>query len=78
MRTSYIYYFNHQKVSRKEMLKKLKHDCQKVVSTDYIGSIGIDLMSLDEKAYKKNIREIDNGTRIYFMRSKNSYCRKAR
>lgn len=78
MRTSYIYYFNHQEVSRKELLEKLKQDCQKVVSTDYVGSIGIDLMDLDEKAYKENIREIDKGTRIYFMRSKNSYYRKVR
>lgn len=78
MRTSYIYYFNKQEVTRKKLLEKLKQDCQKVVCTDYVGDIGIDLMGFDEERYKQNIRDIDKGTRVFFMKSKNCYYRKAR
>jgi hypothetical protein len=78
MRTSYVYYFNNQKVSRKELLAKLKQDCQRVIHTDYAGDIGIDLMELDEVSYKENIKSIDKGVRVYFMKSKNCYYRKVR
>lgn len=78
MRKSYTYYFNKEPISRKELLEKLKQDCQKPIHTDYVGNIGISLMDLDEKRYRENIRNIDNGTVVYFMGSKNKYERRAR
>jgi hypothetical protein len=78
MRTSYIYYFNKEPISRKELLKKLEEDCQHVIHTDYAGNIGIDLMGLDKPRYNQCIRDIEKGTSVVFMKSGNRYCRKVR
>jgi hypothetical protein len=78
MRTSYTYYFNKQEISRKELLEKLKQDCQKVISIEYAGSIGIDLMDLDKPRYNQCIRDIEKGTHVVFMKSGNRYYRKVR
>lgn len=78
MRISYTYYFNKQEISRKELLEKLKQDCQKVISTEYAGSIGIDLMGLDKSRYNQCIRDIEKGTHVVFMKSGNRYYRKVR
>ena len=78
MRKSYTYYFNKESISRKELLKKLEQDCQCVISTDYAGSIGIDLMGLDKHRYNKCIRDIEDGISVVFMKSGNRYYRKAR
>ena len=78
MRKSYIYYFNKEPISRKELLKKLEQDCQCVIHTDYAGSIGIDLMGLDKPHYNKCIRDIEKGTHVVFIKSGNRYYRKVR
>lgn len=78
MRKSYTYYFNKEPISRKELLKKLEQDCQKVISTEYAGSIGIDLMGLDKPRYNQCIRDIEKGTSVVFMKSGNRYYRKVR
>ena len=78
MRNSYTYYFNKEPISRKELLKKLEQDCQRVVHTDYAGDIGIDLIGLDKSHYNQCIRDINKGTHVVFLKSGNRYYRKAR
>ena len=78
MRKSYIYYFNKEPITRKEFLWHLEQDCQKVISTEYAGSIGIDLMGLDKPRYNQCIRDIEKGTHVVFIKSGNRYYRKAR
>jgi hypothetical protein len=78
MRKSYIYYFNKEPITRKEFLWHLEQDCQCVISTDYAGDIGIDLMGLDKPRYNKCIRDIESGITVVFMKSGNRYYRKAR
>lgn len=78
MRKTYTYYFNKEPISRKELVKKLAQDCQRVIHTDYAGSIGIDLMGLDKSRYNECIRDIEAGRHIVFMQSGNKYYRKVR
>ena len=37
----YQYYVNGNPVSRKDMMAALKNKCYKIISTEYIGDIGI-------------------------------------
>lgn len=76
MRIKYVYYFNKEEVSKKEFVHKLQMDCQKVVSTDYSCGFGVDLMDFDKKKFNEQMRAIEDGSRVVFLSSRNTYYRK--
>ena len=57
----YKYYVNGNSVSRKEMMTALKNKCYKIISTEYIGEIGIDTTEADEKKFNSFMRKIEKG-----------------
>lgn len=57
----YQYYVNGNPVSRKEMMAALKNKCYKIISTEYIGDIGIDTTETDEKKFNSFMRRIEKG-----------------
>ena len=57
----YQYYVNENPVSRKEMMAALKNKCYKIISTEYIGDIGIDTTETDEKKFNSFMRKIEKG-----------------
>ena len=57
----YQYYVNGNPVSRKEMMTELKNKCYKIISTEYIGDIGIDTTETDEKKFNSFMRKIEKG-----------------
>lgn len=57
----YQYYVNENPVSRKEMMAALKNKCYKIISTEYIGDIGIDITETDEKKFNIFMRKIEKG-----------------
>lgn len=57
----YQYYVNGQPVTRKEMMAQLKNKCYKIISTEYIGDIGIDTTETDEKKFNSFMRKIEQG-----------------
>lgn len=57
----YQYYVNENPVSRKEMMAALKNKCYKIISTEYIGDIGIDITETDEKKFNSFMRKIEKG-----------------
>ena len=57
----YQYYMNENPVSRKEMITALKNKCYKIISTEYVGDIGIDTTETDEKKFNSFMRKIEKG-----------------
>lgn len=57
----YQYYVNGKPVTRKEMMAQLKNKCYKIISTEYIGDIGIDTTETDEKKFNSFMRKIEQG-----------------
>ena len=57
----YKYYVNGNPVSRKDMKAALKNKCYKIISTEYIGDIGIDTTETDEKKFNSFMRKIEKG-----------------
>ena len=57
----YKYYVNVNPVSRKWMMTELKNKCYKIISTEYIGEIGIDTTEADEKKFNSFMRKIEKG-----------------
>ena len=57
----YQYYVNGNPVSRKDMMAALKNKCYKIISTEYIGDIGIDTTETDEKKFNSFMRKIEKG-----------------
>ena len=57
----YQYYVNGNPVSRKDMMTALKNKCYKIISTEYIGEIGIDTTEADEKKFNSFMRKIEKG-----------------
>lgn len=57
----YQYYVNMNPVSRKEMMIQLKEKCYKIISTEYIGDIGINTTETDEKKFNNLMRKIAQG-----------------
>ena len=57
----YQYYVNGNPVSRKDMMIALKNKCYKIISTEYIGEIGIDTTEADEKKFNSFMRKIEKG-----------------
>ena len=57
----YQYYVNGNPVSRKDMMAALKNKCYKIISTEYIGEIGIDTTEADEKKFNSFMRKIEKG-----------------
>lgn len=54
----YQYYVNNEPVTKKEMVKRLKECCYKVVDTMQVGLIGIDTVEFDEKKFNRSLRHI--------------------
>ena len=57
----YQYYVNGKPVSRKEMMVELKNKCYRIIRTDYIGDIGINITETDEKKFNSFMRKIEKG-----------------
>lgn len=57
----YQYYVNGEPVTRKEMVIELKNKCYRIICTEYIGGIGIDITETDEKKFNSLMRKIEKG-----------------
>lgn len=57
----YQYYVNGKPVTRKEMVIELKNKCYRIICTEYIGGIGIDITETDEKKFNSLMRKIEKG-----------------
>ena len=70
----YQYYVNGKSVTRKEMMMQLKNKCYKIISTEYIGDIGIDTTETDEKKFNSFMRKIEQGHIVLIDHT--IFCRK--
>lgn len=61
MRKKYKYFVNQKEMSRKDFVHRLEEHSQRVVSTDMVGCIGVDMCEFDKKTFDKYMREINNG-----------------
>ena len=57
----YQYYVNGKPVTRKEMMVELKNKCYKIIRTEYIGDIGINITETDEKKFNSFMLKIEKG-----------------
>lgn len=68
MQKKYNYFVDDVQVSRNDFFAKLRKQCQRVAHTEVInGWCGVDFMELDEKKYKKCMRDINEGIDIFFL-----------
>ena len=75
MRKKYDYFMNGELLSRKEFVYQLEMCCQKVIRTDTVGCIGIDLCDLDKEKFNRNMRDINNGIIVMFPHKDKTFRR---
>lgn len=76
MRRKFDYFVNGEKLSRKEFIIELEKCCQKVVRTDVIGCIGVDLCELDKKKFNSEMHAINQGIIVMFPDRNKTFARK--
>ena len=76
MRKKYAYYVNNESLSRKDFMAELEKCCIKVISTDTVGLVGIDLCEFDQKAFNRKMRQIDNGSIVVEFSANKIFRRK--
>ena len=77
MRKKYAYYVNDKSFSRKDFMEELKKCCWKPVAYDEVGIMGrVNICALDEKAFNKKMRQIDNGSIVIDLSENKIFRRK--
>lgn len=73
----YNYFVNNLQVTKKSFFATLKSCCRKVTHTEVIaGWCGVDFVEFDEKKYKKCVRDLNDGSEIFFIDAGKSFRRK--
>lgn len=76
MRRKYEYFVNGNKLCRKDFIHQLEMCCQKVIRTDMVGCIGIDLCDLDKKKFNSEMYAINQGIIVMFPEHNKTFRRK--
>ena len=72
----YQYYVNGKPVAKKEMIKRLKECCYKVIDTMQVGLIGIDTVEFDEKKFNRSLRHICDPSYLFVAIDSTTFSRK--
>jgi hypothetical protein len=77
MRKKYAYYVNDKVFSRKDFMVELEKCCWKPVAYDEVEIMGrVSICALDEKAFNKKMRQIDNGSIVIDLSENKIFRRK--